>query len=72
MAVATSFTAHVDTAAEIAAYSGTAANLKAKAFIGTIVDLQSSAYAIDPGVIDAKIAEIVGTPTGTDVPHHLA
>jgi hypothetical protein len=72
VAVATSFTAHVDTAAEIAAYSGTAANLKAKAFIGTIVDLTSSAYAIDPGVIDAKIADIVGTPTGTDVPHHLA
>jgi hypothetical protein len=72
VAVAASFTAHVDTDAEIAAYSGTAANLKAKAFIGTIVDLQTSAYAIDPGVIDAKIADIVGTPTGTDVPHHLA
>jgi hypothetical protein len=72
VAVATSFTAHVDTDAEIAAYSGTAANLKAKAFIGTIVDLQTSAYAIDPGVIDTKIADIVGTPTGTDVPHHLA
>jgi hypothetical protein len=72
VAVATTFTAHVDQPNEIAAYSGTAANLKAKAFIGTIVDLQSSAYAIDPGVIDAKIADIVGTPTATDIPHHLA
>nr|WP_267876953.1 DUF4214 domain-containing protein [Massilia rhizosphaerae] len=72
VAVATSFTAHVDQPAEIAAYSGTAANVQAKAFIGTIVDLQSAAYAIDPGVIDTKIAEIVGSATGTNVPHHLA
>ena len=72
VAVATAFTEHVDQPAEIAAYSGTAANLKAKAFIGTIVDLASSANAINPGVIDAQIADIVGTPTGTDVPHHLA
>lgn len=72
VAVATSFTAHVDQPNEIAAYSGTEANLKAKAFIGTIVDLASAAAAIDPGMIDAKIADIVGTPTGTDAPHFLA
>lgn len=72
VAVATTFTAHVDQSNEIAAYSGTAANLKAKAFIGTIVDLASAANAIDPGVIDAKIADIVGTPTGHDAPHFLA
>jgi len=66
------FTEHLDLPAEQAAYSGVAANAIAKAFIGTIVDLPSGAAAIDPGVIDAKIAEIVGTPTAIDVAHPLA
>lgn len=63
VAVARTFTEHLDLASEQAAYQGTAANAIAKGFIGSIVDLQSAASAIDPGVIDAKIAEIVGTPT---------
>lgn len=71
VAVAVEFTQHVDQPNEIAAYSGTAANAIAKAFIGTIVDLQSGAAAINPSVVDAKIAEIVGTPSSMDTVHLL-
>ena len=72
VAVATSFTQHLDTSAEQAAYSGTAANQIAKDFIGSIIDLQTAAAAIDPGVIDAKIAQIVGSQTATDATHFVA
>jgi hypothetical protein len=72
VAVATAFTQQLDTQAEIAAYAGVNANKIASDFINTIVDLQSAAAARDPGVIDAKIAEIVGTPHGIDAPHFVA
>lgn len=72
VAVAKSFTEHLDLPAEQQAYSGPQANAMAKDFIGSIVDLQSAASAIDPGVIDARIAEIVGTPSGMEATHLLA
>lgn len=68
VAVATEFTRHIDTQAEMAAYSGANANKIASDFIDTIVDLGSAAAARDPGVIDAKIAQIVGVnATGFDM-----
>lgn len=68
VAVATEFTMHIDTQAEMAAYSGANANKIASDFIDTIVDLGSAAAARDPGVIDAKIAQIVGVnATGFDM-----
>jgi uncharacterized ferredoxin-like protein len=52
----------------MAAYSGANANKIASDFIDTIVDLGSAASARDPGVIDAKIAQIVGVnATGFDM-----
>lgn len=63
VAVATVFTQHLDTQAEIAAYAGTGANKIASDFIDTIVDLGSAARARDPGVIDSTIAQIVGVQT---------
>jgi hypothetical protein len=71
VSVASTFTQHLDTAAEQAAYSGAAANATAKAFIGTIVDLASGAAASDPGVIDATIAEIVGAHTNAVAGHFI-
>jgi len=72
VAVATEFTKHIDTQAEMAAYSGANANMIASKFIDTIVDLGSAASARDPGVIDAKIAEIVGVrATGFDMNDHM-
>lgn len=69
VAVATVFTQHLDTQAEISAYAGANANKIASNFIDTIVDLNSAASARDPGVIDAKIAEIVGVHTaGFELP----
>jgi len=72
VAVATSFTEHLDQPNEQTAYSGNAANQIAKGFIGSIINLQTAASAIDPGVIDAKIAEIVGTPSGMESMHLIA
>ena len=71
--VAESFTQHLDLAAEQSAYSGVGANLIAKQYLGTIVDLSSAAYAINPGNIDDTIATIVGTHQSSfDATHHLA
>jgi hypothetical protein len=64
VSVATTFTAHLDTAAEQQAYSGDAANKIAIDFIATVKDLQSAAAASDPGQIDAVISQIV-TAHGT-------
>lgn len=69
VSVATTFTAHLDTAAEQSAYSGNAANAIAISFIATIVDLQSAAAASDPGTIDSVIAKIVGTTSGAEFVH---
>jgi len=71
VAVATSFTNHLDLPNEQVAYSGNAANQIAKSFIGSIINLQTAASAIDPGVIDMKIAEIVGTPSGLEAQHFI-
>jgi hypothetical protein len=64
VSVATTFTAHLDTAAEQKAYSGDAANKIAIDFIATVKDLASAANASDPGQIDAVISQIV-TASGT-------
>ena len=71
VAVATLFTSHLDLPYEQQGYTGAAANLKAQAFIESIVSLQTAAAAIDPGVVDARIAEIVGSPTALDAPHFI-
>jgi hypothetical protein len=59
VAVATTYTAHIDTAAEQAAYSGAAANNVAINYIAAVKDLASAAAASDPGQIDASIAAMV-------------
>lgn len=64
VAVAKSFTEHLDLPAEATAYNTTAGQAAAKAYIGGIVDLTTAAGAIDPGAIDMKIADIVGTKSG--------
>lgn len=64
VAVATAFTAHIDTAAEQAAYAGTAANQIAINYIEGVKDLQTAAAGMDPGSIDNAVAQIVGTHTG--------
>lgn len=68
VAVATEFTTRVDTEAEINAYMNPRAFEVASNFLGTIVDVGSAAAARDPGVIDAKIAEIVGMPMAVEAP----
>jgi hypothetical protein len=59
VAVATTFTSHLDTTAEQQAYSGAAANKIALDFLATVKDLGSAAAANDPGQIDFVINEIV-------------
>ncbi len=62
--VATEFTERVDLPAELAAYSGPAANQIAIDYIGGVKDIISASQHIDPGQIDGTIARIVGTPSG--------
>ena len=72
VAVAESFTQHLDLAVEQTAYSGVAANLVAKQYLGSVVDMVSSAFAINPGNIDETIATIVGTHQTSFDGHQLA
>lgn len=73
VAVAAAFTSHIDTAAEQAAYSGSAANQIAINYVEAVKDLQSAAAGMDPGNIDNTIAQIVGTHTGAmAAPVHIA
>jgi hypothetical protein len=69
VAVATSFTAHLDLPEEQSAYTGTTALKIASDFVATVKDLSSAATAMDPGVIDGVIAHIVGSPQGVDYGH---
>lgn len=71
VAVASVFTQHLDTQVEQQAYAGANANAMAKAFLGSVVSLETGAQAVDPGVVDAKIAEIVGAHTNADVAHFV-
>jgi hypothetical protein len=59
VSVATTYTAHIDTDAEKAAYSGAAANKVAIDYIAAVKDLGSAAAASDPGQIDASISAMV-------------
>ena len=72
LAVAVEYTKHLDTPAEISAYMGPKAFDISSGLIDSIVDLASAAMARDPGVIDANIAQIVGSAQGVEAPHFVA
>jgi hypothetical protein len=59
VAVATTFTAHLDTALEQRAYAGAHSLQLAIDFIATVKDLQTAAAGSDPGTIDGVISHIV-------------
>lgn len=59
VAVATAFTAHVDTPVEQQAYSGAHANSLAADYVATVRDLASASAGMDPGAIDDVISHIV-------------
>jgi dihydropteroate synthase len=63
VAVATSFTAHLDQPNEVKAYVGPTAAKMAIDFLASIHDLQSGAAAIDPSAIDNVISNIVNGST---------
>jgi hypothetical protein len=63
--VSTQFTNRIDTAAEMAAYTGTKTAI-AVDYIAQVKNLQTGAMYSDPGQIDAAIAKIVGSPSGVD------
>jgi hypothetical protein len=70
VAVATAFTARMDTQAEKDAYTTMAAAKIGIAYIETVKDLQTAAAGMDPGNIDNAIAQIVGShATGFAVDH---
>lgn len=71
LAVAISYTQHLDTPAEVSAYMGANAFATAAGLIGSITDLLSAANAINPSTIDANIAQIVGSAQSTDATHYL-
>ena len=69
---AAAFTTAVDTDAEIAAYSGTAANLVAKAFIAGITTDASLQTALTPATLDATVASVVKAGTAFTLAGGLA
>lgn len=69
---AAAFTTAVDTDAEIAAYSGTAANLAAKAFIASITTDASLQTALTPATLDATVASVVKAGTAFTLAGGLA
>jgi hypothetical protein len=67
VAAATIFTLRLDAPNEVAAYDGEAALEIAMAFLDTVKDVGSAVNAVDPVVVDAWIARIVGADgTGID------
>jgi len=64
--IAATFTTHINTDAEKAAYKGEAANKIAIDYLAGVKSLETIAMHRDPGQIDAAIAKIVGTPSGFD------
>ncbi|MFK3740079.1 DUF4214 domain-containing protein [Massilia sp. TN1-12] len=66
VAVAGAFTDRVDTPAEKAAYSGTAANKIAIDYIASVHDIMTAAAGMDPGNIDMQIAKIMGNMSASD------
>jgi hypothetical protein len=72
VAAATAFTAAVDTAAELKAYSGDAANAAAKTFIAGITTDASLASAVTAANLDAAVAAVVKAGTAFTVAGGLA
>lgn len=72
VAVATTFTSHLDTTAEQQAYSTTTGLKMASDYVASVHDLASAAAAIDPGNIDITIENMVkAAGTGMEAPAHL-
>jgi hypothetical protein len=65
VAVAGSFTSHLDLPEEQKAYAG-ANNKLAIDYVANVKDLVTAANGMDPGNIDSVIAKMVATPTGAD------
>jgi hypothetical protein len=63
IAAATAFTAAVDTAPELLAYSGTAATAKASAWLSTVTNAATLATAIAPATLNAAVADSVASST---------
>ncbi|MGB9109151.1 MAG: DUF4214 domain-containing protein [Telluria sp.] len=72
VAVASAFTARMDTPAEQAAYTTMAAATIGIHYLEGVKDLQSAAAGMDPGNIDNSIAQIVGSSTSGFSPVHVA
>jgi hypothetical protein len=64
VAVATAFDARLDTPVEQSSYAGDAASKIAFDYLAQVKDLNSAASHMDPGAIDAVIAQIVASHSG--------
>lgn len=65
VAVSKVITAHIDTQAEISAYSGAAANKIVIDYVAEVKDLASAASHVDPGAVDAMILTLTGGTTAS-------
>jgi hypothetical protein len=72
VAAATSFTAAVDTQAEIAGYAGVAANAAAKTWLSGITDANSLSAALTPSALATTVAGVVAAGTPFSVTGSLA
>jgi len=61
IAAATAFTAAIDTAPELLAYSGSAATAKASAWLSTVTNAATLATAIAPATLNAAVADSVAS-----------
>jgi Ca2+-binding RTX toxin-like protein len=63
IAAATAFTAAIDTAPELLAYSGSAATAQASAWLSTVTTAATLATAIAPATLNAAVASAVASST---------